>query len=250
MALYTNYSLFVDVENGVASKSFQDVSQLVGPAFFKGDQCVLNVYFVKPNNYGSAPYQEVVISGLASVNVAIGTSSAVATSTSGLTALSASTASVSTVVPYSFGVNQIDRITISPPPKGGSFSLVYNGTNLLPILPVTASAEQVLEALASYTGMAKFGDRVTVTKVGDFSWDVTYDQNYIAPPAALSALSAGITSFTGYEIVLDMTTAGVTTLLNGAASAEATLEISTTQTTGSYVQTAAQIPCTVFEDIL
>jgi hypothetical protein len=47
-----------------------------------------------------------------------------------------------------------------------------------------------------------------------------------------------------------MTTAGVTTLLGGASSADATLEISTTQTTGSYVQTAAQIPCIVYEDIL
>lgn len=250
MALYTNYSLFIDVENGVASKSFQDVNQLVNPAFYKGDQSVLNVYFVKPNNYGSAPYEEVVMSGLSSVNVAIGTSTAVATSTSGLTALSAATASVTTVVAYSSGVNQIDRISISPPPKSGSFSLVYNSINLLPILPVTASAAEVHEALSFYTGTPSFGDRVTVTKVGDFTWDVTYDQNYIGPPAALTVLSAGIVSFSGYEVVLDMTAAGVATLLGSNASAEATLEISTTQTTGSYVQTAAQIPCTVFEDIL
>jgi hypothetical protein len=250
MALYTNYSLFIDVENGVASKSYQDVNPLGDPAFFSGDHSVLNVYFVKPNNISAAPYEEVVISGLASVNVAIGTPSAVATSTSGLTLLGTATATVSTVVPYSFGVNQIDRITIAPTPKSGSFSLVYNGTNLLPILPITATASEVHEALASYTGMANFEDHVTVTKVGDFTWDITYDQNYIAPPAALTALSAGIISFVGYEVVLDMTTAGVTTLLGSNASASATLEISTTQSGTSYVQTAAQIPCTVFEHIL
>jgi hypothetical protein len=250
MALYTNYSLFVDVQNGVASTSYQDVRLVNNPFFFKGDQSVLNVYFVRPNNISAAPYEEVVISGLASVSVAIGTATAVATSTTGLTALGAATATVSTVVAYASGVNQIDRITIAPTPKSGSFSLVYNGTNLLPILPITATALEVHEALASYTGMANFGDRVTVTKVGDFSWDITYDQNYIAPPAALTALSAGIVSFTGYSVTLDMTTAGVTTLLGGASSADATLEISTTQTTGSYVQTAAQIPCIVYEDIL
>jgi len=246
MALYTNFSLFIDVENGVASKSFQDVSPLTSPAFYKGDQSVLNVYFVKPNNYGSSPYQEVVISGLASVNVAIGTSSAVATSTTGLTALSAATASVSTVVAYSSGVQQIDRVTISPAPKDGTFSLLYNS---LPIGPISvfATASDVEAAIdAGTTGLE---DKVTVTKVGDFSWQLAYDIS-LAPPLTLTAGSSGIISFTGYAITLDMTTAGVTTLLGGAASAEATLEISTTQTTGSAVQTAAQIPCTVFEDIL
>ncbi len=246
MALYTNDSLFVDVENGVASKSFQDVSQLVGPTFFKGDQSVLNVYFVKPNNYGSAPYEEVVISGLASVNVAIGTSSAVATSTSGLTALSAASASVTTVVAYSAGVNQISRVSISPTPKGGTFTLIYD-VNVLAPLSVFATAEEMKSMLVSVGGFS--ADNITVTKTGNFSWDIEWGQTF-APPYALTVNDDGIISFTGYEIVLDMTTAGVTSLLNGAASAEATLEISTTQTTGSYVQTAAQIPCTVFEDIL
>lgn len=246
MALYTNYSLFVDVENGVASKSFQDVSPITSPSFFKGDQSVLNVYFVKPNNYGSAPYQEVVISGLASVNVAIGTSSAVATSTTGLTALGAATVSVSTLVAYSAGTDQIDLVSISPAPKDGTFSLNYNS---LPIGPISvfATASDILSAINSAgTGLE---NKVTVTKVGDFSWQITYDQT-LAPPLSLGSGGAGIISFTGYSVTLDMTTAGVTTLLAGAASAEATLEISTTQTTGSTVQTAAQIPCTVYEDIL
>lgn len=246
MALYTNYSLFVDVENGVASKSFQDVSPLTSPAFFKGDQSVLNVYFVKPNNYGSAPYQEVVISGLASVNVAIGTSSAVATSTTGLTALGAATASVSTVVAYSSGVNQIDRVTISPDPKGGTFSLLSAGVTIIGPISVNATAADVSAALAPNFSPTTY----TITKVGNFTWDIEWNAGTYSPPAALTANSSGIISFTGYTITLDMTTAGVTTLLGGAASAEATLEISTTQTTGSTVQTAAQIPCTVFEDIL
>jgi hypothetical protein len=67
---------------------------------------------------------------------------------------------------------------------------------------------------------------------------------------SLTVSGSGIISFVGYSVILDMTTAGVTTLLGSASSASATLEISTTQTTGSYVQTAAQIPCTVFKDIL
>ncbi len=246
MALYTNYSLFVDVENGVASKSFQDVSPITSPSFFKGDQSVLNVYFVKPNNYGSAPYQEVVISGLASVNVAIGTSSAVATSTTGLTALGAATASVSTVVAYASGVNQIDRVTISPDPKGGTFSLLYAGVTIIGPISVNATAADVSAALAPNFSPTTF----TVTKVGNFTWDIEWNAGSYSPPGALTANSSGLISFTGYAITLDMTTAGVTTLLGGAASAEATLEISTTQTTGSTVQTAAQIPCTVFEDIL
>jgi hypothetical protein len=248
MALYTNYSLFVDVENGVASKSFQDVSPLTSPAFFKGDQSVLNVYFVKPNNYGSAPYQEVVISGLASVNVAIGTSSAVATSTSGLTALSAASASVSTVVAYSSGVNQIDRVTISPDPKGGTFALNYGGSLLMGPISVNATATDLTNIMTAQGGFS--ASNFSVTKVGNFTWDIEWKAPTYAPPSALTANSAGLISFTGYAITLDMTTAGVTTLLGGAASAEATLEISTTQTTGSTVQTAAQIPCIVYEDIL
>ena len=245
MALYTNYSLFVDVQNGVASTSYQDVRLVNNPFFFKGDQSVLNVYFVRPNNISAAPYEEVVISGLASVSVAIGTSTAVATSTTGLTALGAATVSKSTVVAYASGVNQIDRVTITPTPKAGTFSLLYNSLVIGPV-SVFASAselEAALELNASLTG------KVTVNKVGDFTWDITYDST-LAPPLSLTVSGSGIISFTGYTITLDMTTAGVTTLLGGAASATATLEISTTQTTGSYVQTAAQIPCIVYEDIL
>lgn len=246
MALYTNYSLFVDVENGVASKSFQDVSPVNSPAFYKGDQCVLNVYFVKPNNISAAPYEEVVISGLASVNVAIGTSAAVATSTSGLTPLSAATASVSTIVAYAPGTNQIDRITISQEPKGGTFSIQYGG-NAIGSASVFSTATDLYNVLLNAPGIT--AGTYTVTKVGNFTWDIEWDASYV-PPSGIVLGSSGIISFAGYEVVLDMTTAGVTTLLAGASSASATLEISTTQTTGSYVQTAAQIPCTVFEDIL
>lgn len=247
MALYTNYSLFVDVENGVASKSFQDVSPVNSPAFYKGDQCVLNVYFVKPNNISAAPYEEVVISGLASVNVAIGTSAAVATSTSGLTALSAATASFTTIVPYSSGVNQIDRITIGPEPKGGTFSVQYNSVPLGSV-SVNVSASELQSFLIS--GMGAPTGSLTVTKVGNFAWDIEWDEVTFPGHGPVVLGSAAIISFAGYEVILDLTTAGVTTLLAGASSASATLEISTTQTTGSYVQTAAQIPCTVFEDIL
>ena len=249
MALYTNYSLFIDVENGVASKSFQDVNQLVNPAFFHNDRSVLNVYFVKPNNYGSAPYEEVVISGLSSVNAAIGVTNAL-TSTSGLTALDPATVTVTTVVSYTAGVNQIDRISINPAPKGGSFSLVYDGSNLLPTLSVNATASEVQAALESFLGTPTLTDNVTVTKVGDFTWDVTYNANTLAPPAALTALSGGIISFTGYQIVMDLTPSAIDEFLAGAASKEALLEISTTQTSPAYVQTALQIPCTVYSDIL
>ena len=245
MALYTNYSLFVDVQNGVASTSYQDVRLVNNPFFFKGDQSVLNVYFVRPNNISAAPYEEVVISGLASVSVAIGTSTAVATSTTGLTALGAATVSKSTVVAYASGVNQIDRVTITPTPKAGTFSLLYNSLVIGPV-SVFASASELQAALELNASLT---DKVTVNKVGDFTWDITYDST-LAPPLSLTVSGSGIISFTGYTITLDMTTAGVTTLLGGAASATATLEISTTQTTGSYVQTAAQIPCIVYEDIL
>jgi hypothetical protein len=245
MALYTNYSLFVDVQNGVASTSYQDVRLVNNPFFFKGDQSVLNVYFVRPNNISAAPYEEVVISGLASVNVAIGTATAVATSTTGLTALGAATVSKSTVVAYASGVNQIDRVTITPTPKAGTFSLLYNSLVIGPV-SVFASASELQSALelnASLTG------KVTVNKVGDFTWDITYNST-LAPPLSLTVSGSGIVSFTGYSVTLDMTAAGVATLLGTASSADATLEISTTQTTGSYVQTAAQIPCIVYEDIL
>lgn len=247
MALYTNYSLFVDVQNGVASTSYQDVRLVNNPFFFKGDQSVLNVYFVRPNNISAAPYEEVVLSGLTSVNVAIGTAAAVATSTSNVTALGAATASVSTVVAYSSGVNQIDRVTISPEPKGGTFSLLYGGTTVIGPISVGATGTDVFNAIFA----AGFGPTTyTVTKVGNFSWDIEWNAGTFSPPSSLTANSSGIISFAGFEIILDMTTAGVTTLLDGAPSAEATLEISVTHTTGSYVQTGAQIPCTVYEDIL
>lgn len=247
MALYTNYSLFVDVENGVVSRSFQDVNPLNDPAFFNGDHSLINVYFVKPNNVSAAPYEEVVISGLASVNVAIGTSTAVATSTSGLTALSAATASFSTIVAYSAGVNQIDRITIGPEPKGGTFSVQYNSVPIGSI-SVNASASDLQTFLIS--GIGATTGSITVTKVGNFAWDIEWDEAYFPPHAAVVLGSAAIISFVGYEIVLDLTVAGVATLLGSASSAAATLEISTTQMGTSYVQTAAQIPCTVFEQIL
>jgi hypothetical protein len=247
MALYTNYSLFVDVENGVVSRSFQDVNPLNDPAFFSGDHSLLNVYFVKPNNISAAPYEEVVISGLASVSVAIGTATAVATSTTGLTALGAATASFSTIVAYASGVNQIDRITIGPEPKGGTFSVQYNSVPIGSI-SVNASASELQSFLVS--GIGAPTSSISVTKVGNFAWDIEWDEATFPPHAAVVLGSAAIISFVGYEVVLDLTTAGVTTLLGANASASATLEISTTQSGTSYVQTAAQIPCTVFKQIL
>lgn len=246
MALYTNYSLFVDVVNGVASTSFQDVKPTNGLAFYNDDNSQLNVYFVRPNNNSPFPYEEVDTSGVDNLLVTLGTATVTATAFSALIPLSAATATVTTVVSYSAGVNEVVRISIGPEPKGGSFSIFWNGVLLKPT-SVFASATDIYNQFIDE--LLVLPENISVEKTGSYTWDITFGQIY-NPPGALTVNAGGIVSFTGFLAVLDLTAAGVATLLGTSTSAAATLEIATTNTSGLLKQTACQIDATVYQDIL
>ncbi|CAB4192518.1 hypothetical protein UFOVP1233_43 [uncultured Caudovirales phage] len=246
MALYTNYSLFVDVVNGVASTSFQDVKPTNNLAFYNADNSQLNIYFVRPNNNSPFPYEEVDTSGVDNLLVTLGTATVTATAFSALIPLSAAASTVTTVVSYSAGVNQVMRISIGPEPKGGSFSINYDGTLLDPTSVFASAADiynQFIDELSITPGS------ISVEKTGNFTWDITFGQTF-APPGSLTVNDGGIVSFTGFLAVLDLTAAGVATLLGTSTSAAATLEIATTNTSGLLKQTACQIDATVYQDIL
>jgi hypothetical protein len=88
-----------------------------------------------------------------------------------------------------------------------------------------------------------------VTKSGDYSWDIEWGPTY-TPPGVITVSGAGILSFTGYQATLDLSAAGVATLLGTAKSADAILEVATLTSSGTVKQTAMHIPCTVYEEII
>ena len=246
MALYTNYSLFVDVVNGVASTSFQDVKPTNGLAFYNDDNSQLNVYFVRPNNNSPFPYEEVDASSVDTLLLTLGNTTLTATAYSGLTTLPAAASTVTTVVAYSAGVNQVVRISIGPEPKGGSFSIYWYGILMTPT-SVFASATDLYNQFVDEYSISP--ENISVEKTGNFTWDITFGQVF-NPPGALTVNDGGIVSFSGFQAVLDLTVAGVATYLSTAASADATLEIATLTSSGTIKQTACQIAATVYQDIL
>ena len=133
------------------------------------------------------------------------------------------------------------RASISPDPKGGSFTLAFDaatGTDVSsPAIAVGASAIDVQNAL----NVGALTDKVSVTQVGAYSYDITVT----AEPGAsgLTASGAGLISLSGYVGELSLNTAEAISLLDGAAEVQTTLEVEITS--DSKTLTILQIPCTL-----
>jgi hypothetical protein len=140
------------------------------------------------------------------------------------------------------GTKATYRVSISPDPKGGSFSLAFDaqtGTDVSSAaISVGASALDVQNAL---TIGALADGKVSVTQVGAYAYDITVKTQ--PATAGLTADAAGLLSFTGYKGDLNLNTAEAISLLDGAVSVETSLEVEITS--DSKTLTVLQIACTL-----
>jgi len=131
------------------------------------------------------------------------------------------------------------RASISPDPKGGSFSLAFDaatGTDVSSAsIAVGASAIDVQNAL----NLSALVDKVSVSQVGAYAYDITVT----AQPGSggLTANGAGLISFSGYVGELSLNTAEAISLLDGANFVSTNLEVEITS--DSKTLTVLQIPC-------
>jgi hypothetical protein len=133
------------------------------------------------------------------------------------------------------------RLSISPDPKGGSFTIGFDAQTgddvSTSAIQVGASAQDVQNAL----NIKALVDKVTVTQVGAYAYDITVATQ--PGTAGLTANDAGLLSFNGYVGDLSLNTADAISLLDGAESVETTLEVEITS--DSKALTLLQIPCTL-----
>jgi len=133
------------------------------------------------------------------------------------------------------------RASISPDPKGGSFSLAFDaatGTDVSSAsIAVGASAIDVQNAL----NQGALLDKVSVSQIGAYAYDITVT----AQPGTggLTANGAGLISFSGYVGELSLNTAEAISLLDGADFVATNLEVEITS--DSKTLTVLQIPCTL-----
>ena len=133
------------------------------------------------------------------------------------------------------------RASISPDPKGGSFSLAFDaatGTDVSSAsIAIGASAIDVQNAL----NLGALVDKVSVSQVGAYAYDITVT----AQPGTggLTASGAGLISFSGYVGELSLNTAEAISLLDGADFVATNLEVEITS--DSKTLTVLQIPCTL-----
>ena len=131
------------------------------------------------------------------------------------------------------------RVSISPDPKGGTFTLSFDAQTGDDVstasINVGASALDVENAL----NINSLADKVTVTQVGAYAYDI----NVAVQPGTLglTANDAGLLSFSGFKGDLSLNTAEAISLLDGAESVATTLEVEITS--DSKTLTLLQIPC-------
>jgi len=156
---------------------------------------------------------------------------------------SATTASTITTATLSAwdGSRATYRASISPDPKGGTFTLAFDantGTDVSTIsLAVGSTALEVQNALSKDALL----DLVSVQQVGAYAYDITVR---VQPGGSgLTGGSSGLLSFAGFEGNLDMNTANAISYLDGAESIQTTLEVEIAD--GTDTLTVLQIPCTL-----
>ena len=133
------------------------------------------------------------------------------------------------------------RVSISPDPKGGTFTLGFDALTGDDVstasINVGASGQDVQNAL----NIKALLDKVAVSQVGAYAYDISVSTQ--PGTNGLTANAAGLLSFSGYKGDLSLNTAEAISLLDGAESVETTLEVEITSDTKTL--TLLQIPCTL-----
>lgn len=246
MALITTNRLFVDVELNRAYSQFGTFNIIPQPFFIQGDQCPVEISLVRQTGVAGSPFEQVPFDAGSTFALKLGTTAAVATSTTTAVTPTAPAVTSSVIVAYSGNNWQTNRVVINPAPMGGFFTL-DNGTAQTKPISVTATASDVQQAITTAFGPPYISSSVKVTQVGRYGWEVSFDGGYIGGSVTLGASSTGLLAYDSRVLTLDMTTAGVATLLAGNPSVEATLEFSIE--VAGEVQTFLLTPCTVLNDL-
>jgi hypothetical protein len=138
------------------------------------------------------------------------------------------------------------RVSISPDPKGGTFTLAFDSLAGVDVstktIAVGATALEVQNALDANA----LDDKVTVQQVGAYAYDITVTDQ--PGTLGLTANGSGLLSFKGYKGELNLNTAEAISLLDGAESFETTLEVEVTS--DSKPLTVLQIPCTLKSSVV
>jgi len=246
MALITTNRLFIDVEQNRAYSQFGSFSISPTPFFIQGDQCPVELSLVRQTGVQGNPFEQVAFDATSTFALKIGTTTAVATSTTTATTPSAPTVTSTQIVAYSATGWQVYRVEVSPDPFGGFFTL-SNGTNTSKTISVNASALDVQTAVCALNSGLLNTANTLVQKVGQYAWEVSFSGLSIGASITLTASGTGLLAFDSRLMKLDMTVAGVATLLGSASEVNATLEFSVT--TAGEVQTFLYTPCTVINDL-
>jgi hypothetical protein len=247
MALITTNRLFVDVDLNRAYSQFGTFNASPEPFFIQGDQCPVEINLVRQTGVTGNPFAIVPWPVGATYALKIGTTTAVATSTTTAVTPAGPSAVTAVTTPYAGNNWQVNRVEVTPDPLGGNFTINNGSVDTSPI-SVFATASNIKDAIISSWGSPYAASNVNVVQVGRFAWDVSFNNNAIGGVAiSLSMGSTGLVPFGSIVMQLDMTTAGVDTLLNGAAQVEATLEFSID--VSGEVQTFLLTPCTVINDL-
>lgn len=244
MALPTVYRFFVDYERGAAYRAFDSSTAWVNPTFVEGDGAKCEFYLVKSSSVSGTPWEAVDFDGSATYSLKLGTVSAVATSSTTVSSTSSTAATVSTVVGGSASANEIQQIALAPIPAGGTFTIEYGG-DYTTAIDIDATAAELKTALNTITALT---DKTNVYKVADYVWRIEFIGTLAKTNVnAVTVQIDGVRSLAGKAMTLDMSAAGVATLLDGAASAQATLDFSCT--VSGETQTGFVIACTVVNDL-
>jgi len=172
--------------------------------------------------------------------------------------LEAPTIELTTLIP-----NRGKRISISPEPKAGSWSLTGTANIAAKVSQLTTAptqaeldafwAENISKRISVFAPETDFNDfQYDVKKVESYTWDFGLKEDYV-PPAGfampMSVSGAGLTGFIGKTATINFNTAEVEYFLDGVASAVATLEIEVELASGAKL-TALQTSCTIKNDLI
>lgn len=162
--------------------------------------------------------------------------------------ISASTVGISTLQAGSGSANEIQRIALSPYPRGGTFTLTWSGQTTAPIAfdATAATLQAALEALSNIAT----GD-VSVTKQASGIWLVEFTgTKALADQAEFTASSAGLLSYEGKTGRLSLQRPAVQNYLDANADengvATAWLEIEIQDATGN--PTTKRYACEIVND--
>ena len=247
MALITTNRLFIDVDLNRSYSQFGTFNVSPQPFFIQGDQCPVEINLVRQTGLQGSPFVIVDWPVGATFALKIGTPSATATSTTTSTLLAGVSMGTAITTPYAGNNWQVNRVQPTTDPLGGNFT-INNGTNDTSPISVFATAADIKNAIISSWGAPYAASNVNVVQVNRFAWDIYFNNTAIGGvPITLTCGSTGMVAYSSILMQLDMTTAGVATLLGSNTSVEATLEFSID--VSGEVQTFLLTPCTVINDL-